>query len=31
MSAGGVCTHLASKRHIGVLDKEEGLIVEEIS
>jgi hypothetical protein len=31
MSAGGVRTHLASKRHMGVLDGEEGLVVEEIS
>jgi hypothetical protein len=31
MSAGGVRTHLAGKRHIGVLDGEEGSIVKEIS
>jgi hypothetical protein len=31
MLAGGVYTHLASKRHIGVLDREKGSIVKEIS
>jgi len=31
MSAGGVRTHLVGKRHMGVLDGEEGSIVEEVS